>query len=244
MDRKRPKNSGFRPFPPQNMLIFQCAGVPGHADECALKPVPGVPGQLRYIKIRMAHLPGATIFQPDIILSGFDKREYYVPQYFWAPSVNFLGGNNDYAMVPFAMENGAELILVFFKRDLVLTFPDGTQVYKCYYVPSRDCKTKLSPDGRYRYDNGRFEISIYHHTSGPGLKGILSSRQLWASKKNIQGNGYLDNINYAYFTTLSRIKNEIDLLGIAMSSWGKTGLLPINAPNTTVALSEFERSFA
>jgi hypothetical protein len=189
-------------------------------------------GRIRqgFIKCRMVHLPGATILQPDVLLSSeVAGRKFYIPQYFYAPRLTFDEGENDFCQLPIAMANGAELIVNFFKRDLLKTCEDGSQIYRCSYVPTPTCKAELVPEGMYRRNGDRFELALYHHTSEEGHNGIFASRTLRSSQRNIKGDGWLTNIAYGYLTSVPRIRTEWDLLQIAMSTWGMTGLLPVNA---------------
>lgn len=71
---------------------------------------------------------------------------------------------------------------------------------------------------------------MYHHTNEAGEKGIRSSGEIWSSSWNIQGNQKLKNISYVYFTSIEKIRNEFDLVEIAMSETGAALLLPTNMP--------------
>ena len=118
----------------------------------------------------------------------------------------------------------------FFKRDHVTTFADGSLIYKCAFVVV-DGDIRLHEDGRWRQRGPyNFQLRLFHHTDEIGFKGITASREIWGSRRNIQGNLWLENIAYGYFTDIPSIHSEVDLLKIAMSNSGLTGLIPTNAP--------------
>lgn len=62
------------------------------------------------------------------------------------------------------------------------------------------------------------------HTTAANKRSILSSGEVWGSAWNFQGNKRLDNVSYAYFTSLDRIADRDDLKRMAMAHDGRLAL--------------------
>jgi len=67
---------------------------------------------------------------------------------------------------------------------------------------------------------GDYCLTLFHITNPSAFAAIKASRQIWASKWNLQGTRKLSNVGYAYLTSLSSVSGEDDLRRIAMSSDG------------------------
>ena len=192
----------------------------------------GQPGWKRgYIKCRLIHMDGRSVVQPDIIFTTRLDRKFFIPRFFDPNQVAFTDDSaDDFCRLTVVIGNKACLRVGFLKRDRVNTFVDGSVIYRCAIVVV-DGDVHLQEDGHWRQrESNGFQLRLFHHTNEDGYQGISNSQELWGSRRNIQGNKWLENIAYGYFTNLPRISSEEDLLRIAMSSSGLTGLLPTNAP--------------
>ncbi len=194
-----------------------------------------------YIKCRLLHLTLGSVVQPDVLLGKSKDRPFFLPIFFDPCQLGFFPeDSNDFCRFSFVANNQACLRVTFFKRNKVSCNPDGSVIYKCYYEKI-DGPSWPAPDGRWRRVRSRFELKLFHHTDEKGFSGIVESSQIWGSQWNIQGNLRLKNIAYGYFTNIRKIRHEIDLQQIAMSSAGQAHFLPTNAPldaqlSTSVAL--------
>lgn len=190
------------------------------------------PGWKRgYIKCRLIHMDGRSVVQPDILLSSKLDGKFYIPRFFDANQIGFLESTDDsFCRLTIVIGHKTCLMVGFFKRDHVITFADGSLIYKCAFVVV-DGDSRLQEDGRWRQREAyKFQLRSFHHTDEKGFRGITVSKEIWGSRRNIQGNLWLENIAYGYFTDIPYIRSEEDLLKIAMSSSGLTGLIPTNAP--------------
>ena len=193
------------------------------------------PTKLGYIKCRLIHLPGARIIQPDILFSSrIFGAKFWVPTYFDPCRLAFLGDNDGESYFSFTVAGGSgvELLIVAQRSDLVRLGNDGSAIYRCRFAHTARSRGPVQWCGKYLEKRNRYLLRLYHHTTEAGRTGILSSGEIWSSFRNIKGDRFLNNIAYGYFTDVTRIQTEEDLLRVAMSSSGLTGLLPINAPES------------
>jgi len=183
-----------------------------------------------YIKCRLIHMRHGSVVQPDILFGNDKDKPFYAPTFFdpnqiaWVPD-----GNDDFCRFTFVANSQACLRVVFFRHDKLQTHEDGCVIYKCAYEKI-DGPVWPRPDGRWRRSGKSFHMFLYHHTDQKGYEGILSSGEIWGSTWNIQGQARLKNIAYGYFTSVRRIRSEMDLQEIAMSTIGQVGLIQTNAP--------------
>jgi hypothetical protein len=183
------------------------------------------------IKCRLLHMDGRSVVQPDVLLST-DRRSrvFYVPQFFDPNQIGFFDHpENNFCRFTIVTEDDIVLRIAFFARDRIRTCADGSCIYSCHFsrMNGNSCPR---PSGIWREEGARYQLMLYHHTNDAGYRGITSAQELWGSRRNIQGNLWLHNIAYGYFTGLQSIRTEEDLMAIAMSSSGLTGFVPTNAP--------------
>lgn len=203
-----------------------------------------------FLKARLIHFDFATVIQPDVVMSSaFAGSSFYIPQYYWAPRLAFFTEEDDSDYCQFAIalsngdavRNGTEIVVTFFRRDLVKTCLDGSQIYHCWFADVEGTTERPPPDGIYRREGDSFQLRLFHHTTPEGENGISESQELWSSRKRIKGDTkvLLQNIAYGYFTNLERIQSQQDLERIAMSESGIAAFLPINAeahPRNAIAI--------
>lgn len=183
-----------------------------------------------YIKCRLIHMPGRSVIQPDILFGNRVRGHFYIPQFFDPNHIAFFGGEEDCCRLTLVVRNKICLRVGFFKRDHIITYSDGSVIYKCVFSKV-DGEGDPQEDGRWRQlKNHIFQLKLFHHTNMEGYKGIKKNQEIWGSRRNIQGNLWLKNIAFGYFTNIPSIQTEEDLQKIAMSSSGLTGLIPTNAP--------------
>ena len=205
-----------------------------------------------YLKCRLVHRRGLSFIQPDIFFGTRTSNEFFIPQYFSINLISFMDNDECECCIFIDLQDRTRLDVRFTSRSHLVTYKDGSMIYKCVFSPTqKDNRPKPSGKWKYRAPN-QYLLRLYHHTNEIGHRGITNSQQIWSCPRNIQGNLWIKNIAYGYFTDLSRIQNSFDLSLVAMSSSGVTGLLPINAPNdphyaTFIPVPEqqaIERSFS
>lgn len=184
-----------------------------------------------FIKCRLVHMPDRSFVLPDILLSSEMKGEFYSPKFFTPNQIAFFGvdGSADVCRLNLELLNGNDVQVAFFRNDLVKACFDGSFIYKCAFSPQVK-KGLPRPCGKWRRRDTAFEILLYHHTNAGAEQGIRDSQELWSSPWNIQGSKRLENVGYCYFTSLPRIRSEMHLREVAMSTLGVAHFLPTNAP--------------
>lgn len=177
------------------------------------------------VTLKMGHKLGGSVLIPEHLFIKFGKWRFFQPSFFRPPLLGFdvepglhvADFDVDFAK-PYLV-GGQRVRIRIFSHDLVRSYVNGTQLYRCQI---------LAPKTIYRHAAGtcsrvgdNFFLELFHHTTLNGLKGILSSMEMYGSPWNLQGTRKLENVQHAYFTSLARIRNEQDLMRIAMSSTGK-----------------------
>lgn len=107
--------------------------------------------------------------------------------------------------------------------DHVTSLTDRSQIYRSVIYGPRNLGRYKAGRARVRTDGG-LDLRLYHHTRKETKPLILTSKHIRGSAWNFQGTKELVNCGYAYFTSLDRIENEIDLRRIAMSGTGRIPL--------------------
>ena len=187
--------------------------------------------QFGYLKCRLIHMKGKSVIQPDVLMCAGQEKMFVVPQFFFANWLEFNedNPNQEFGQLLVEMENKSLIKIIFFRREKKRVYADGSIVYRCRYLVISGPQTPRY-HGKWRKCGENFQLLLFHHTNGRGYEGILSSRRIWGSNRNIDGQNSILNIKYGYFTSLPQIQNEIDLRSIAMSNSGLTAFLPTNKP--------------
>ena len=190
-----------------------------------------------YAKVRLAHGDRGTIVVVDALFAlrhlTSSIWDYYLPSFYGPPVLAFNLGQHDgqgsfhtlRISVDFAGPRKTEALRVslsFRSDDRASTYNDGAQLYRCtieHNEPLIHCRA-----GCARYDGNSFYLKAFHHTTFTARIKIKSSGYLLGSPWNLQGTRKLLNVRYPYFTTLRRIRNEFDLMRIAMASSGEIHL--------------------
>jgi len=122
---------------------------------------------------------------------------------------------------------GFMLKIVFLNTDFIKNYRDNSSLFKCKIIGPKDLKAFYTGTG---YFNDSFVpfIKLYHHTKYEYKEMIEKSMTLKPSTWNFQGTKQLKNINFVYFTSIDEIKQDNDLIQLAMSNSGKIHLLKDN----------------
>jgi len=186
-----------------------------------------------FIKLKLVHESGASLLVPDLLAADLDGMRWFQPQFFYAHQFAFVDG---VAMADFRVEvSGGPLVNIWFAAGgFVASLADSSQVYRCLISGPPNladhavgtCSLQASGD---------FHLDLFHHTTNEAAEAIRKSGHFRGSAWNIQGTRELQNVAYAYFTSLSRVASEEDLAKIAMASSGFIGLRRTNAVSVSDA---------
>jgi hypothetical protein len=177
-----------------------------------------------FIKLRLGHSEGRSYLVPDVVIAVTGCR-FFLPTFFGPPILEFniepgrhrARFNID---VGSPRASGRERLVIDIRsQDRIYSYYDGAKLYKCEIDGPPGLASFAS--GTCKQDGYDFRLYLFHHTTPANAKSISMSGELWSSAWNLAGTRRLANVAYAYFTTLSKIKDERDLQTIAMSSVGK-----------------------
>jgi len=171
-----------------------------------------------YIKCKMAHRTQGSNIIPDQVYLASDPLLWFQPLSFLANMIAQTA--HAITCTLFVDIAGGHLLTVRFRADEHCLFlEDHSQIFMCEITGPENLRelatgtASISPEGR-------LSLTLYHHTRDATVPLILDSRHLRLSKWNIQGNRELENVGYAYFTSLPKIRSDEDLKEIAMASDG------------------------
>ena len=185
-----------------------------------------------YIKCRLLHFrDGGSIVQPDLIFCGSESGVFHIPRFFDPSQIGWGQGDDDCCQIVIEVADKEEVRALFSSCDHVVTYCDGSVLYRCRLVASLPTSKEPTPDGWWRSQNAEgLQVNLHHHTDKAGFNGIREENLIRASRKNIDGSLQLQNIQYCYFTNIRTIRTALDLQLIGMSDTGSIYLLPTNAP--------------
>ena len=185
-----------------------------------------------YLKCRLLHFRDrGSVIQPDLIFCGSENGVFHVPRFFDPNLIRYGQNDENLCQVNIEVADKVEVRTRFSSHDHVVTYRDGSVLYRCCLATSPSVQKEPRADGRWRsLDAGCLQVHLYHHTDKKGLEGIRDENFIRASRKNIDGSLQLQNIQYCYFTNIGTIRTTLDLQAIAMSDMGSIYLLPTNAP--------------
>jgi hypothetical protein len=181
-----------------------------------------------FIKVRLAHAHGFSILVPDLLYADIEGWSWYQPWFFTACRLSYLDEGAQ-GRLWLNLRDGREFGILLAKDGLVRHTADGASIYRCRISGPENLQRARS--GSCRLDaQGNLELKLYHHTKPETIRLIRTSGHFRGSPWNIQGTNSksLSNVEYAYFTTVQRIRSNDDLEKIAMTSEGFIGLLPTN----------------
>lgn len=172
------------------------------------------------LKCKLGHTGrrGSNIIPEFLFLQKKNEFSYIVPLGF-LPSRMKFNDPHSYLYQEFDISCGNKVRYSCSTGDYLGKGVDHSHFFKV--------KVQGPPD-LYSFSSGKavkdkasfFKLEIFHHTSETAKDLIISSGTLKGSKWNIQGNKEIINFNRCYFTPLNSIKNEGDLIQIAMVNKG------------------------
>lgn len=117
----------------------------------------------------------------------------------------------------------------FASTQFVRRFSDGSHLFRCFISGTRpDVLAQLAAGDCEITPDNDILLTLFHHTTPASVQAITKSGHFKGSPWNVQGTRKLQNIEYAYFTSLPEIAHELDLRRIGMASDGVLFFLPTN----------------
>lgn len=180
------------------------------------------------IKLRLVHSDGFSLVLPELIVIEIDGWKWFQPKFFSPCLISLLEEDNAYCQLNVDTDTDARLFIGLTKDQLVRHSVDGSQVYKCRV--SGPVALDGFASGKCAVDeDSNIQLQLFHHTLPATIDVIRDCGYFLGSPWNVQGNKKLENVAYAYFTSLPAIQSDDDLRRIAMASDGKIHLLPTNS---------------
>lgn len=197
-------------------------------------PKAGVVSYEGYIKFKLVHAYGKSLFLPDLLVINFGRIRWFQPRFFCPPMLSFFD-EGDWGWFQFEVNKEVKVQVFVCTSRLVRTYADGSFLYRCR-VEGPPTLRKLSTGACTVDDSYRIWLDLFHHTTGKAGSMIRQSQHFLGSRWNYQGTKKLENVEYVYFTSLSEIKSRQDLISIGMASDGEihlqtsTGFIQVTIP--------------
>ncbi|MGC4041893.1 MAG: hypothetical protein QM710_14210 [Flavobacterium sp.] len=178
-----------------------------------------------FFKCKLVHNNMFSVIVPDLIYVMNDAENFSWFQ-FYSFLPNHLSKFSDdeiYGDIYIDIAFGHTIKIRFEKIGHIQNFEDNSNLFACEITGPEDLLEYAT--GKGKLIDGIPYINLFHHTV-PEVKTLIEkSASYKGSLWNFQGTKKLQNINYAYFTSLDQIRQDQDLLVIAMASDGVTYLL-------------------
>lgn len=185
------------------------------------------------VKVKLLHRDGGSVLLPDLVVVGAKGNQWVQPQFFHAPLLAWDDDNATATIWIGALDRtrqeagGLDLKVTFRRTDRKAVLDDHAELYRCE-ITTEHSPARLAVGKARRRDDGGIDLRLYHHTTRESLALIHQSNHVRGSAWNFQGTRELANVAYAYFTSLSSITTEADLLSMAMAS---SASLPLRLDN-------------
>jgi len=176
------------------------------------------------IKCKLIHARWGSVIIPDQIYLGHDATRWIQPLNFMPCILDRIDDDDIQARVSVDISCGNTIKVEFAHSDLIQKANDGSELFQCRITGPANLTNFATGDSRLNHQ-GQPELRLYHHTSDATKPLIEQSKNFRGSKWNIQGNKELCNVHYVYFTCLDRIRQNEDLVQIAMAANGKIRLI-------------------
>lgn len=178
------------------------------------------------IKIKLIHAKGFSLVMPELFFADIGGWKWFQPKFFTASRLSFI---DDLSICRLSVDlsEHSRVVTEFCAGQLVRKFEDGSHLYRCFISGEADLGALATGTCSFS-DNSEILLDLFHHTTPASRDAIVASGHFRASAWNVQGTKKLQNVAYAYFTSLSAITTESDLRRIAMASDGQIALMPTN----------------
>jgi len=196
-----------------------------------------------FFKCKLVHAIGQSVIVPDLIYIMTNATEFAWFQFYsFMPNIlNKFSDDEIYGNVYVDIAFGHTLQLTISNEWHISNLADHSNLFKCRV---------FGPDNLMDYSTGTGKvidgiphIYLYHHTLPATKDLILQSANYRGSLWNYQGTKMLDNICYAYFTSLDIISKPNDLKMIAMANNGTMHLI-VDVTNEIVPITVYRENTA
>lgn len=204
------------------------AAVESAEEQEVLAKIRARPGAVEgLIKLKLIHAHGFSLILPELLAADIGGWRWFQPKFFTGCLLSFLDGCSLACLWIDLSEEPPRLQIEFSSGQLIRKFDDGSQLYRCF-ISGASNLAALATGTCTIGDNNELWLDLFHHTTAGAREAIIASRHFRGSPWNVQGTKKLENVSYAYFTSLPVIRNEEDLRRIAMASDERIALMPTN----------------
>lgn len=194
-----------------------------------------------FFKCKLVHNNMFSVIVPDLIYVMNDNVNFSWFQFysFLPNQLSKFENNEIYGIIYIDIAFGHTIKIQFKNSQHIQNFEDNSNLFECEITGPEDFLDYATGTGK--LINGIPHLTLFHHTL-PEVKTLIENSSSYkGSLWNFQGTKKLENINYAYFTSLDQIKQDQDLLSIAMASDGVTYLL-VDITLEPVAITVYRES--
>lgn len=178
-----------------------------------------------FFKCKLVHEQGWSVVVPDLIyIMDKDTDFTWFQFYSFMPNqFSKLSDDEIFGTVYVDIAFGHTLRLTISNKWHVTNLQDHSNLFKCRITGPPNLMDYST--GKGKFINGVPYIYLYHHTLPGTRELILKSSNYHGSLWNYQGTKKLENICYAYFTSLDTLTKPADLKMIAMANNGEMHLV-------------------
>lgn len=194
-----------------------------------------------YFKCKLVHNNMFSVIVPDLIyiMDSQDTFSWFQFYSFLPNHLSKFANNEIIGVIYIDIAFGHTIKIQFKNSQHIQNFEDNSNLFECEITGPEDFLEYST--GKGKLINGIPHLQLFHHTL-PNTQTLIENSQSYkGSWWNFQGTKELENINYAYFTSLDKIKYDQDLLAIAMASNGVTYLL-VDITLEPVAITVYRES--
>ncbi len=178
-----------------------------------------------FFKCKLVHGRGFSVVVPDLVYIMDNDTDFTWFQFYSFMPNQFTRFSDDeiFGTVYVDIAFGHTLRLTISNEWHVTNFKDHSNLFKCRITGPTNLNDYSTGTGK--LIDGIPFIHLYHHTLPATKELILQSSNYRGSLWNFQGTKKLENICYAYFTSLNALTKPNDLKMIAMANNGEIHLM-------------------
>lgn len=171
-----------------------------------------------FLKCKLVHSDVFSVIIPDLIYIMDDEENFsWFQHYSFLPNhLQKFTEEEIYGTINIDIAWGHTLSLTISNEWHVTNFQDNSNLFKCRIKGPENLMEYATGKGKI-IDDKPF-IRLYHHTTNDVKLLIEDSKHYLGSVWNYQGTKKLESVCFAYFTSLDAIKQDQDLIQIAMAS--------------------------
>jgi hypothetical protein len=178
-----------------------------------------------FFKCKLVHTTGQSVIVPDLVYIMLNDEDFAWFQFYsFMPNIlNKFSDTEIFGTVYVDIAFGHTLQLTISDEWHISNLADNSNLFKCRIMGPENLMDYSTGTGK--VIGGIPFIYLYHHTLPATKELILQSANYRGSLWNFQGTKMLENMCYAYFTSLDVIIKPNDLKMIAMANNGTLHLV-------------------